>query len=408
MKLGTDFILAVSFWAALSSAAAIESVPATLTDDLVLTTEVPTTTEADLSEAQLLEKRKTIAPKTTTSAPPPRQWIRTRELPTTTIVEIITPTVWEDVTFSASPRTNLKTPLPWLSLNKDGQIKTIFPKMKNGVTQNGHPEYGTWFDEAVTETVNLKTVIDGVKEDTHHEQIKYVPEDSTDRELNPIIRCTPDRYFKKSRKDIKIPSEPFCTPREAANLILDEVYWISWYTKYYPDADKVRLHLAYIEKNKYGKIGKRDTLEKRDSEDAFWSSEWLPNLDGVYPLRIVDEFFLDMQMQDVMLTLQPNTIDDEDFSLVNGTYLKIFRRAIKSKKNTKLRTEEDGDSNSILYVAMTIPTLMVVVFIGYALFNFLVRDNRTWKKLKLKSRRKIWSDPKYQKLPSNTYELERM
>lgn len=294
-----------------------------------------------------------------------------------------------------------------MSLDKGGKIKTIQPKLKHGITENGRPDYGTWFEEAITTTVNLKGVVDGIVEDTPHEEIKYIPEDTTERDFNPIIRCTPDRYFAKKRKLEKIPSAPFCTPRDASNLILDEVYWISWFTKHYPGAEKVRLHLAYIEKNRYGGIGKRDTiLEKRDSEEAFWSSDWMTNLDGVFPLRIVDDFFLDKSpVHDVMLTLQPDTMADEDFNLINGTYLKIYRQAIKTKKINKLRTEEDENSSGAIYVALTIPTLMVVVLLGYAIFNFVVRDSRTWKKMKLRSKRRIWSNPKYKQLPTNSYEL---
>lgn len=393
----------------LVSASYVVSVPATLTKDVA---------ESALAAPVTLERR---VDDTQTTEPPvaPKLWIRVRTLPTTTVTELVTPTIWGGVTFSASPRSHSKTPLPWLSLDREGKVKTISPQLKNGITQNGSPHYGTWFDEIVTETINLKTAIEGVSDDTIHEQEKHIVEDTTDRELNPIIRCTPERYFNKKRRGRKLKSEPFCTPREGSRLLLDSTYWISWYTKSFPDADKVRLHLAYIELNKYGKIGKRDFipdqdsgLAKRDTDNAFWSSDWLPNLDGVYPLTITDDMFQDMPVQNIMLTVQPDYIMDDEFNLVNGTYMQIFRRPIKGsgRSAAKIRTEDEGSSDSLLYIAMTIPTILVVFFVFFMVFNFCVRNNRSWKSVRVKSRRtsKLFGKKnKYSKLPSNSYELDR-
>lgn len=384
-------------------------------------------------------------PKTTKSPVPQlKPWIRTRTLPSTTITQLVTPTIWGGVTFSASPRTHSKVPLPWLSLDKEGQIKTISPKVKNGVTQNLSPNYGTWFDDVVTETVNLKTKMENVKEDTHHVQIEHVHEDTTDRELNPIIRCTPDRYFKKKRRAKRVSSQPFCTPREGARFFLDSTYWISWYTKYFKDVEKVRLHLAYVSLNKYGKVGKRDfipgdnydqqqeeqnvqehELFKRDTEQAFWTSEWISNLDGVFPLEITEDMFEGMPVQDIMLTIQPEDVPDEDFSLItNGTYIKLYRQPIKGTGEKKIpqlpnlgkkfRNEDEGDgsTDSVMYLALTIPTILVVVFVVLMMLNMLFRRNRTWKSVRIKSKRKGnlfgRGNNKYSKLPSNTYELDRM
>lgn len=413
----TSFVLATSLWS-FASAATIASVPATLTQ---LDVEDALATGSATSEINL-EKRKNDPAVDQETLAAPKPWLRTRILPSTTVTELVTPTVWGGVTFSASPRSHPKTPFPWLSLDKEGKVKTISPKLKHGVTQNGPPEYGTWFEDAVTETVNLKTIIDGVTEDTPHEVVTHVPEDITERQLNPIIRCTPDRYFDKLRKNKKIPSEPFCTPKEGSSLLFENTYWVSWYTKYFPGAERVRLHLAYIHLNKYGKVAKRDfipddeddsALYKRDADDAFWSSEWLPNLDGVYPLDITLDMFGNSPVQDIMLTIQPDYVQDQDFNLVNGTHLKILKKSIKGsgKTATRLRVEDEGESESALYIALSIPTVLVVVFCGFMIFNFLVRNSRTWQKIRIKSRKtgKVFNrNSKYSKLPSTTYELDRM
>lgn len=347
-----------------------------------------------------LVKRKVITTDTDTSLSTPSPWLRTIS---STHVELVTPVIVGGVTFSAKPK-NVKTPLPWLSVQPNGFLKTITPKVKNQITQNPSPDYGNFFDYPVTSTIKLADIIkDHDDKDATHDDITYVPEKNhEDRLLNPIMRCTPDRYFKKKINGEKVLQKPFCSPVENTNIIFGEIHWITWYTRYFPNAEKVRLHMAYVERGKNGVLQKRgvESLE----EDAFFTTEWLDNLDGVYPLEITEDDLASQPIQDVVLSIQPDYIDDDEFSLVNGTLLTLRRYPIKpSKKTKKLQMEKKGDQ-SALYVALTIPTILVVVFVGYALINFLFRDNRTWKKIKIRSRRRL--NERYTPLPSNTFELQ--
>lgn len=95
-------------------------------------------------------------------------------------------------------------------------------------------------------------------------------------------------------------------------------------------------------------------------------------MDGVYPLTITDDMFENMPVQNVMLTVQPDYIMDDEFNLVNGTYMQIFRRPIKGsgRSAAKIRTEDEGSSDSLLYIAMTIPTILVV-FLCFSWFSTL-------------------------------------
>ena len=111
--------------------------------------------------------------------------------------ELVTPVVIDGITFSASPR-SVKTPTPWVSLKGDGIAKTIVPKVKGMETKNGRPDYDTYFATPITKTFDLSSLIEGhTGVDRYHKQIEYIPEDATEADLNPLIRCIPDRYFDK-------------------------------------------------------------------------------------------------------------------------------------------------------------------------------------------------------------------
>lgn len=360
-----------------------------------------TTLEAIVTEApDRLFKRKVIPSKTSTSLSLPSPWLRTIS---STVVQMVTPTIVGGVTFSAKPK-NVDTPLPWLSIQPNGFVKTIMPKVKDGITKNASPTYGNYFDIPVTSTISLGALFEEHKgTDKTHEEVNYIPDPNVaDRRLNPIMRCTPDRYFKKKIIDTKVIQKPFCSPSHATNIIVGETHWITWYTRFFPNAKKVRLHMAYIEKGKNGHLKKRDELQ----EDAFFTTEWLDNLDGVYPLEITPDELLGAPMQNVILSIQPDYVDDEDHSLVNGTELVFRRYPLKQKKIKKLQLESQNN-DSALYVALTIPTVIVVFVCGYAIVNYMLKDNRSWKKLKIKTRSKALNNGRYTALPTNTYELNR-
>lgn len=379
--------LSVILFAAGSNAAAVY-VEASATSAEITYTSTPTepTTESEqrLFKRRVIETTKEVP----LSTPPP--WIRTIS---STKLQAVTPVIVGGVTFSARPK-DVKTPVPWLSVEANGYLKTIVPKVKNGVTQNASPDYGNYFDYPVTSKVE----VDG---ETHNNIKFHSEENHEDRLLNPIMRCTPDRYAVKKIDGNKVTFKPFCSPVERTNIIVGEVHWITWYTRYFSDIKKVRLHMAYIESSNSKK--KRDT-ESSIEEDTFFTTEWLDNLDGVYPLEITADDLLGQPIQEVILSIQPDNISDEDFNLVNGTRLTLRRYPLKGKKLKKLKLDNKKD-DSALYVALTIPTILVVVLCGYMIVNWTFRNNRTWKKIKIRSRRNF-NNSRYTALPTNTYELQ--
>ncbi|ODV96198.1 hypothetical protein PACTADRAFT_33376 [Pachysolen tannophilus NRRL Y-2460] len=136
----------------------------------------------------------------------PRSWIRTIY---ETKVEIVQPTVIAGVTFSAKPPESTNGLEPWISLNNAGVPKTVTPQAKNGNIKKGKPQYSTWFQTATTKIYDQKELkAHNMKEGSKFEEVIYLPEDETYVSLNPLIRCTPDNYYKKGKAK-NILSQPF-------------------------------------------------------------------------------------------------------------------------------------------------------------------------------------------------------
>ncbi|CAN6615748.1 PMA1 stabilization in the Golgi protein 1 [Trichomonascus vanleenenianus] len=355
-------------------------------------------------ETGVLDKRAAVPkkgfvdkrPASTTSQESLSPWIRT----VSGEVELVTPTVIDGITFSASPKP-LKTPPPWVSLKKDGTPKTISPRVKGGETRNPWPDYDTWFDTPVTVTHDLSEKIKDHKGEKYHVEIKNVPEDNPDWQLNPLIRCTPDRYFNTGGG--KKNSDPFCTPNQNSLILLDKVHWITWYTRFFDKGDKVRLHLVYVEDR--GEPVTKRSLGKRGTEVAFFTTEWMENK-GYFPLEIERDWLMDEYEQMVVLSIQSKSMDDEEFDLLNGTILRL-RLGPTVKKPSKedyakleLHRSEDG----FMMAFLTIPTVLLVFCCAYLLVVWYTKDIRKISGLKPRSRR--LRKGKYERLPSNTYELE--
>lgn len=329
-------------------------------------------------------------PNTKKSDPPPEPWRRTIS---SSIVEIVHPTVIAGVTFSAKP-TSINGPTPWVSLNKQGVPQTVKPKVKNGVTKNAGPDYKNWFKTATTVVHDNKDLkAHNLKEDETFTEVTYIEEDDTYLKMNPLIRCTPDRYLNKGlAKDTS--SEPFCTPAENSNIDLGKTYFITWYTRFFEEAEKVKIHLAYVREKEHVKgMRKRDgnlasnyeivplneetiqnnlNLTKRANDAfipsgtklAFFSSDWLINRDGYFPLEIEEAWLKGKYSKQAIINIQPDTIDDDDFDLLSQGILVNLRKGTavykKSKEQLALEDEGIGEDENKYIVMMTMPTVVCI------------------------------------------------
>lgn len=363
----------------------------------------------------------------TTDAPSP--WVKTLADGKKSIV---TPTVIASVTFYAKPTKTHDGLEPWISLKKDGLPATIRPQIKNGVTKNGQPDYGTYF---ASPTTILHEHNDLVAHDLApgevFEEVKWINDEDSEHELDPLIRCTPDGYHKKGMgKDVS--SEPFCFPRDELELKLDKSYFVTWYSRFFDlSVEKVKLHISYVKQAPLRKGYKRDvanslessngdsypeegleiqdtkkfsneaaarTPEKRSLElekggkisgDSFFESDWILNNKGWMSFTIEDSWFPEGSfMEKVAFSLQPDNVSDEDFDrLANTVVVGITKRSKVTKgsmMDLKKVTEalanegdefevEEGINYEGYIVMMTMP-LCVCVF-GLLMYIF-IRANK--------------------------------
>ncbi|KAH3675430.1 hypothetical protein WICMUC_002719 [Wickerhamomyces mucosus] len=344
--------------------------------------EAPITSDLHKLEKRYQKVRVAKSTTTTTSEETPKPWIRTIY---SSVVEIVTPTVIQSVTFSAKPPLETDYPQPWVSLNKQGQPKTIIPEIKNGLTKKPSPSYSTYFQTPTTVTYSYEDLkAHNMDPSAYHEEVEFIDEDKTYVSLNPIIRCTPDRYFMKNlARDVS--SAPFCTPHENVELRMGEIYFITWYTKFFDDeVKKVKLHFSYIKEDL-----KRKGMKKREVESAFFTTEWIDNINGLYPLDIQEDWLLDEFYQSVSVSIQPDNVSDDDFNLLqDSTVFKILRRSKVGKKTKEEKALEDEGitDDSAYYVVMSIPTVVAFSALGMYFFLWLTRKDRDVSSI----RAKVW------------------
>lgn len=340
----------------------------------------------------------------TTTTTVPDKWIRTIY---STKVEIVQPTVIRGVTFSAKPPATTDGLEQWIDLDKNGSPKTKRPKLKGGHTENASPTYDTWFATPTTiEYTKEELKAHNMEDDEIHKQVDWIPEDLTYHSLNPVIRCTPDRYKKKGLNK-NLDTLPFCTPVDNSHWKKGLTYFVTWYSRHF-DAEKVRFHLSEITPSlKDQGYRKRSAIMEKGGKitsASFYTSDWINNDDGIWPIEIVDDLFEDdKQLQrKVLLSIQPDTIDDEEFDLLkNSLVIEIFRTYGKVKKGKShqdlellelkqklkhLGVEiEDGFNYEKYFAIMGIP--LFVVALGCGMYIFVMVNKTDLSHLKRKKAR---------------------
>lgn len=335
-------------------------------------------TTSVVSDSPQLEKRyqKVRKPKSTTTDEAEetlKPWIRTIY---GSVREIVTPTVIQSVTFNQKPSTETNYPQPWISLEKDGRPKTIRPNIKNGQTRNPSPTYATYFQTPTTVVYSYDDLkAHNMDPDQVHEEVEWIDEDKTYVSLNPIIRCTPDRYFMKNLARDE-SSAPWCTPHDRTELRMGQTYFLTWFTKFFSDdVTKVKLHFSYVKEDYRTKGMKKRSLE----DEAFFSTGWLDNINGLYPFDIQEDWLLGEFYQNIAVSIQPENVPDEEFEiLTNSVIFKIMRRAkvYKKTKEEKALEDEGITDDRVYYIILSIPSVVAVAAMGMYFFTFLKRGDR--------------------------------
>lgn len=330
-------------------------------------------------------------------------------------VEIVTPTVIAGVTFSRKPLATPDPLEPWVSLKNGGEPTTIKPEIKNGRTKKEHPNYSTFFKKVHTKTLSyddLKAVNMDYGDKLDEEVIE--DEDETYTSLNPIIRCTPQRYSKKgSAKNVH--SEPFCTPHENSVWKVGKTYFLTWYTHFFKDehsdevVDKVRIHMAYVQAHPKDK----GVLKRDAPPGTFFQSEWIKNLDGVYPIEVREEWLTDERTRKIVIAVQPDNVPDDEFDpLKHGIFvnLDVPTRVFKSTKHELALSDAGISNDKWYYVVLSIPTAVLVALVLMYFFisaNSQYRDfssitNTAWQK-KHRVLGKVTDFKKYRSMKNKRY-----
>ncbi|CUM63623.1 uncharacterized protein PRCAT00001205001 [Priceomyces carsonii] len=321
----------------------------------------------------------------------PQAWVRVYS---STITEIVTPTVIASVTFSAKPPAQTNGLEPWVSLDKQGAPKTILPKMKGGHIKNASPTYGTWFATATTVTYNKEQLKAHNMKDSFTER-KMIPENPEDHELDPLIRCTPEGYSKKGlAKDVL--TEPFCFPRDNVQWKKDKTYFVTWYSKFFEkDVKNVKLNLFYVKegikqkgtKRDLSDLGKRSVVVEKGGKvlnKPFFSSGWIDKEKGYFPITVDEEWIGENEFyRKVLLSIEPdNVVNEEESYLKSYVVVEIQKGARVSKEHLqdlkkleeKWRNQhldydiEEGIDYEKYIVMLTMPLLVVVAGLGMYLF----------------------------------------
>lgn len=327
----------------------------------------------------------------------PKPWLRTLS---DDRVEVVTPTVIGGVTFATKPPMTTNGLEHWISLDKQGQPKTIKPEIKNGIIKKGWPDYKTWFATPTTiihDNSNLNA--HNLGEDELFEEELFLPEDPYEHSLNPLIRCTPERYSKKGSLKVDT-SEPFCTPQDNIRWILDKTYFITWYSGFFSkDVENIRLIFSHVKQSAHQKdLKKREgeevdiSLSKRSKEielggkvqKSFYVTDWIKNTKGFIPFEIKEEWIGgdDIYQRKVLVTIQPDNIKDEEFDILKNHIVVEFSKGVKVDKSqlVDIKKAEEKKRNKFLgivdeeeedwekyYIIMGLPTCVAV----FGLFAYL-------------------------------------
>ncbi|GAV54317.1 hypothetical protein ZYGR_0AL00490 [Zygosaccharomyces rouxii] len=330
-------------------------------------------------------------------------------------VEVVTPTVIAGVTFSRKPLVTPDPLEPWVSLNKEGRPKTINPEIKKGRTKNGHPDYSTFFKKIHTISLGYDQLkAENMNYGDIHEEEVAEEEDNTYTSLNPIIRCTPKRYHNKGHSK-NIPSEPFCTPHEDSMWRVGNTYFLTWYTHFFKNehsdevVDRVRIHMAYVKE----RANEKGVLKRDVSQATFFQSEWIKNVDGVYPIEVLQQWLNGVRTRKVVISVQPETVPDDEFDPLQYGIFVFLDEGSKVYKQTKheLALKDAGiTDDKWYYVVISIPTAVIVALVLMYFFinaNRKYRDfsdvtNRAWEK-KHRVLGKVTDFKKYRNMKNRPY-----
>lgn len=262
-------------------------------------------------------------------------------------IEIVTATVIDGVTISASPasKTDNSKPTPWVSLDNSGIPIAVTPSIVSpgGSTISASPTAPSSYP--------------------------------TPNAIPPVLRCFGDRVPAQNTNGgtSNPPGFPFCTPRNGTEMLVGETYWLTWDPTYWgsDDIKFVKLYARY--------------LPSKSNEDEVFITDWLSNSDGYFPLRILDDYRIrgtNGYMFINMSPMVPSGSDAPRVGTVSGPIIRVIS-SIKDAQTTISRLPSDNRKNSNssdgglskgqLAAAIVVPIIFVILMCALGYFWFLMR-----------------------------------
>lgn len=246
------------------------------------------------------------------------------------IIMKVTPTVIDGVTISASP---VATPTVWASLDESGIPYLITPTVDGATTISASP----------TPTAS------------NYPTPSFVP---------PVLRCFGDRIPNSGTQGY-----PFCSALDGTEMVVGETYWLTWDPTYWGGSDVTKVTIELI---KYPQTG--------DGDDTLYTTDYISNADGYYPLTIQSDFIRSNGAGQMWVTITPLVVANTDATNV-GTKTGPLIKAIASKSdasssNIKLPSENGSVSSStssksdakVVAPAVIVPVILILAIATYVVW----------------------------------------
>lgn len=261
-------------------------------------------------------------------------------------IELVTETVVDGVTISASPpsTTDSSKPTPWISLDNSGIPIAVTPTIQT--------PGGSTISTSPTPPASYPTP----------------------NAIPPVLRCFGDRVPQKGVDDNSVPGYPFCSPRNGTEMVVDETYWITWDPTYWGGSSIkfVKLYARF--------------LPSKSNEDLVFSTGWVSNADGYFPLKVLSNYVIAGTKGYMFINMQPLVPQDSDATYVGAVsgpivrminspseaLVPITRFPSDNSKHGKKSTSS-GLSKGKLAAAIVVPIIFVLLLCSFVYFFFFVR-----------------------------------
>ncbi|KAH3681901.1 hypothetical protein WICPIJ_007133, partial [Wickerhamomyces pijperi] len=135
-------------------------------------------------------------------------------------------------------------------------------------------------------------------------------------------------------------------------------------------------------------------------------SDWIPNLDGYFPIEVDNEWLGDKQSKAILVAVQPDNVDDDEFDLIKSHHVTVhFQRRATVAKNSKVDKElqdRTGTNDDVYYIIMSVPTVVVLAVLGMYLFLYLNRKHRDFSHIRKPKRSRFGNQGKYNQVIAET------